>query len=340
MRDICIEVMVPNTMHFFHHIMGEFFPVISIILSQKFTPNTIYIYHPSRKWNRSPFDSFYEDLSTKMGCNVVLTNSAPNIPVIKQDFRFDKISGKNTKDLDPKKSIEYAKDKGLKRVINYLKSLIKDENKTFEIIVQTRANNKSMEDYHKNVLSGNTDKTGKQLIPSPHYGKKRRDVTGYDNITRVLQSSGKKVDQYSGDGDSFFEQLSHYITPTYMTLIHGAGMVWALFLRPGSTIIEISSEHTKDNKDSEYLFQLAELQHKKYLFPCIGDDPRCTYKKSDNIISLEDAKNITRDMFLKETYTHRDRFHKSNPCYDLFLYSCIITLILLVLFLFIKFLVS
>ena len=71
--------------HFWHFMMGEFLPVVSIIARTK--SNKIILYHPRRKWNTF-FDKFYEELQTNKTKIIFRNGSIKNKKMIRHQ-RWD-----------------------------------------------------------------------------------------------------------------------------------------------------------------------------------------------------------------------------------------------------------
>ena len=49
--------------HFWHFMMGEFLPTVSVIATA--SCQELHLYNPSRKWNSSPLDHLYTDLEDR-----------------------------------------------------------------------------------------------------------------------------------------------------------------------------------------------------------------------------------------------------------------------------------
>ena len=64
-----IQIIIKNNIctHFWHFMMGEFFPVLYLIFSLE--PDKVILYNSKRKWN-GPFDIFYKEINE----NIIFSN--------------------------------------------------------------------------------------------------------------------------------------------------------------------------------------------------------------------------------------------------------------------------
>lgn len=200
--------------HFWHFMMGEFMPVVSIITETKATK--VYLYNKYRKWN-SPFDRFYLEL----GVEIVYTNT------LEEDIKKYRYTAWDYK---------WA-SRGIKkceRAINYLKTLIAKKkypapiprpNYDKEVLVVYRKNDKELEKYFRRNFGG---------IKS-RYGTKRRRYKDMEKLDEIIPN----VNYVSTDQLPILEQINCFLNYKNILLEHGAAMFFVLFMRDNSNVIEL-----------------------------------------------------------------------------------------------------
>lgn len=262
-----MRVHSENTMHFWHHMMAEFFPVLAKI--PNVLPSKLYVFHPRRQWGACPLDRFYLDMGKGLGIQVLLVNERPvDVPVVQQHRRWDRLKG----NMHSHDELRYAIGLVKRAARKYTDGMKHD------VVVQNRGDSKDLERYYSKSMAGPCGKRGQATRGTPMYGRRRRFVQGFDLITPTLNRFGYNAVDYKGDTDSLLLQAAMYMSARGMVLEHGAGMVWMLFLPENSPVLEISPPPMKDNPDPDMTAQFARLHYHRLYMRCDGRDPMCTGK--------------------------------------------------------------
>jgi hypothetical protein len=254
-KTIYIYVPFPKCKHFWHFMMGEFMPIVSIIAKTK--ASNVIIYNEERDWGDA-FDKFYKDITTK-SLRIKLVNASklkkhPGIQKIidlvkhyditnyKWDWRW------NTEDIKEcnrairwlkKRSLKYMEDRAntsTRGIVsnnsnNTSNNTIKSTRKK-EVIIQLRKDTQYLTTYFKKAKVG----------ISNDYGAKRREVANLDKIPNIISKiSDKNINSKSTstDGLHIYAQVYPYINAKNIILGHGAGMVFTLFMKNKSNVVEI-----------------------------------------------------------------------------------------------------
>jgi hypothetical protein len=218
---IVIKVKNYKSTHFWHQIMGEFMPVVSIIAKEK--PQKVYLVNSRRSW-KAPFDKFYLEL----GVEIIFRNKINSLEKL-PTFTY--------------KSWEYGWDQNSYKkcmlAVEYLKSLIQPNIlKEDRILVQYRDSNKELEEYFHRNFSG-IKKT---------YGTNRRFFKDMKKINTIIP----ETEYIFADNEPLLSQIRPYLNKDKLIIEHGAGMFFVFFMKENSKIIEILTPEkfkTKQNAD-------------------------------------------------------------------------------------------
>lgn len=221
--------------HFWHFMMGEFMPIISIIV--KTQQSRIIIYNETRKWDKA-FDIFYRNIE-KNNLQIDLQNISKNdIDTIQNNYKQYDISDMKwdwnwTKqdEIDCMLAVKWLTINTLKYMTSeyntdHFNSIYKPNNK--DIIIQDRRNNLDLSNYFNNENIGTKD-----------YGKEKRSVKDLDKLQTILSINKRIVSLIYTDGKHLYEQIYPYINKNNIILGHGAGMFFTLFMKKKAKVIEI-----------------------------------------------------------------------------------------------------
>lgn len=200
---------------FYHFMMGEFLPILYIILSNNI--KEVYLYNPNRVWNKA-LDRFYKDIENET-LKINFTNTLDDNPNIYIIQKWDTI-------------IENDQINKIVLVIDYLKNRVKEYynnniNHDYSTIIQLRKCNNNLRIYYRRFL-------GRKL-----YGRRLRYYKDMDLIPNILLKYNIKSKLCYNDGEHLFKQIQPYINIDRLILCHGAGMVFILFMKNNSKITEI-----------------------------------------------------------------------------------------------------
>ena len=222
--------------HFWHFMMGEFMPIISIIV--KTQQSRIIIYNETRKWGQA-FDIFYRNIENN-NLQIYLQNISKNdietkdINNYKQydicDMKWDWNWTKQD-EIDCMLAVKWLTINTLKYMTSeyntdHFNSIYKPNNK--DIIIQDRRNNLDLSNYFNNENIGTKD-----------YGKEKRSVKDLDKLQTILSINKRIVSLIYTDGKHLYEQIYPYINKNNIILGHGAGMFFTLFMKKKAKVIEI-----------------------------------------------------------------------------------------------------
>jgi hypothetical protein len=222
--------------HFWHFMMGEFMPIISIIV--KTQQSRIIIYNETRKWGQA-FDIFYRNIENN-NLQIYLQNISKNdietkdinnykqydISDMKWDWNWTKQD-----EIDCMLAVKWLTINTLKYMTSeyntdHFNSIYKPNNK--DIIIQDRRNNLDLSNYFNNENIGTKD-----------YGKEKRSVKDLDKLQTILSINKRIVSLIYTDGKHLYEQIYPYINKNNIILGHGAGMFFTLFMKKKAKVIEI-----------------------------------------------------------------------------------------------------
>ena len=254
-----IQIIIKKNIctHFWHFMMGEFFPVLYLIFSLE--PDKVILYNSKRKWN-GPFDIFYKEINE----NIIFSNK-----LIQNEKKFKYNSWDYQMNETEKKKCLF--------VIEYLKNLsfdkygIQEKNKTLCLY---RDNNNKLDNFFLKQYGDN--KYGLT-------GSKRRS---YKNI-KQLDKFINNVLYVNTDCLPILKQISYFIFHNKIILEHGAGMVFCLFMQNNTKIIEIIPlfKHNKKNGAAQGLKRICNLKNFK-LRRIILENKDDILKKKDDLILL------------------------------------------------------
>ena len=227
---IVVHIPHANCRHFWHHMMGEFMPVMSYIVKMK--PRHVVLFNRDRPWNQ-PFDQFYRDVSNShLQFHFVNHNNkqafhdplhyAPHYDITNMNWDYemtphDKHSFVST--------IEWLK-------LDALRHANKPKTNPYKhILVQVRENTQQLTEYFTKTKVGVNNS----------YGSARRNVKDFNKMGDLFTRNGFTSQVIAMDGKHLYDQIFPYIDQTSLWLIHGAGMFFSLFMQDKSTIVEIIS---------------------------------------------------------------------------------------------------
>lgn len=220
MKKYSIHVKYDKCHHFWHFMMGEFLPIC--YLFSKYRDSSFVLYNPNRKWGDGVFDSFF----TEMDVDVSFSNSISDDCIALEYSSWD-FEWVNKDEMDKcRKSVEYIK--GLIEEV--------DEIKTNTILCQYRGVDERMRRYFKDAKMG-----------SSNYGADKRKFLDVDKIHLHVDTD---VVYINSDGESFLSQVKRYsIGYNNILLEHGAGMVFILFIKTHSNVVEIITPQKNNSKN-------------------------------------------------------------------------------------------
>jgi hypothetical protein len=206
--------------HFWHFMMGEFLPIMYVILKHNY--KVVYL-KKSKKDLDFPLHSFYDEVCKNAHVELHITDKIqPNqhyITPLNWDWQNRK---------------EEAK---LLWITRYLKkwattSACHQRNNT--CVVQDRSNAKALDDFYKHYANSR--------IKRKIYGAKRRHITNLEDVANRIQRDealSLSVTYVHKDPKTLKEQIQQYVCANHLILGHGAGMVHTLWMQPNSHVIEI-----------------------------------------------------------------------------------------------------
>jgi len=272
----CIYINTPydKCSHFWHFMMSEFMPIISII--SKIKPNYVIIYNKTREWGKA-FDRFFKDIEHD-SLKIELINNLEDIlyiDCIKHNNELNKFDISNMRwdwswtEEEEKECMNAIKWLTIE-TLHYMKNkVLKTSNN--EIIIQLRKDNLELTQYFKDANIGSVE-----------YGHKKRSVKDLDKLINIIPEHYKTT-YVSMDGEHIYEQIYEYINKKKIILGHGAGMFFTLFMNNKSSILEIIPLYKikKMNGAAQGLVRISKLK-------------KCNLKRIilDNHKSILSVKNI------------------------------------------------
>lgn len=229
--------------HFWHHMMGEFLPIIAVILKNK--ANNIFLYNSQRTWNNL-LDNFYRDIESE-NLKIILQNKKTDdmeyINIDRWDYNWNE-----SQESECLFAIDWLKKETLKFKNN--KEYKSDE----YIIIQLRKNLKELTNYYQ-----------ENYIDTKKYGKELRSVGNLDKLKYVFYNMKFRCDNIWGDGNHLYDQIYPYINKNKLILGHGAGMVFSLFLNDDAKILEIITpdKFTNNSGDVQGLIRFSKIKNFK-----------------------------------------------------------------------------
>ena len=244
--------------HFWHFMMGEFMPIVSILA--KTQKSRIIIYNETRKWDQA-FDIFYRNIENN-NLQIDLQNNIEknNINNYKQydisDMKWDWTWTKQD-EIDCMVAVKWLVINTIKYMtseynIDHLSYIYKSNNK--DIIIQERRNNIDFSNYFNNENIGTKD-----------YGKEKRSVKDLDKLQKILSNNKRIVSLIYSDGKHLYEQIYPYINKNNIILGHGAGMFFTLFMKKKAKVIEIipPEKITELNGAAQGLIRISHIKRFK-----------------------------------------------------------------------------
>jgi len=264
--------------HFWHFMMGEFMPIISIIVKAQFKTKSlkIIVYNETRKWNQA-FDIFYKNIENS-DIQIELQNLNKNAHVndhINKHYDISNMSwdwGWTKQDeLDCILAVKWL-------VINTIKYIhITHGTHNNDIIIQDRRNNIELTNYFNE-----TD------IGTKEYGNIKRSVKDLDKLQGILSTNTRTVYLLYSDGRHIYEQIYPYINKSNIILGHGAGMFFTLFMKNSARVVEIIPvDKIKElNGAAQGLIRISQIKNFK-LKRLVLDNHKSIISNDNNIMLLK-----------------------------------------------------
>ena len=238
MKTLYIQPHPDISQHFWHFMMGEFLPIVYIILKYKY--DQVFICKSQTKC-KFPLNSFYQEVATDFGFDVSISPNRES----------------NKKYITPKRWDWhfYNEQQKLLWVVRRLKQwagtethipIPKSKSQLYKplMLVQCRKNTNVLNIYYReHGLNARRQR----------YGEERRQVTNMESVASTLKQlkhqHGRRVIYTVPDGSSLKKQINQYIQADTLVLGHGAGMVHVLWMMPHSLVVEIipEKEHNEIN---------------------------------------------------------------------------------------------
>lgn len=209
--------------HFWHFMMGEFLPIMYVILKHKY--KIVYLLK-SKEDIPFPLNAFYYEVCKDAKVELHITDEElPDVQYI-APLNWD---WKNRKE-------EYK----LLWISRYLKKWASSTTCNTKIktcVVQDRCNTRILDNFYKQYESHTNPIGAKRKI----YGATRRHITNLKEVADKIQQEKQSlcVNYYQTDISSLRDQIQKYMCANDLILGHGAGMVHILWMQPKSRVIEI-----------------------------------------------------------------------------------------------------
>jgi hypothetical protein len=230
--------------------MGEFFPVVYIMMKCK-RPK-YFLYNNKRKWGKC-FDKFYKEL----GFNVVFTNKLPKNRYFIANYNTWDTKWNYKDKIKCSEVIKFLKHKALNK---YGQMNVSTNN---ELIIQYRVRNQDLENHFST-----------QYQTDIKYGPAKRHFLNMNQLHTVLENTK----YLHHDNMPILKQISYYINANRILLEHGAGMVFILFMKEKSNVIELITPDKQANKKCGAVQGAMRL---------------CAFKKSKlSRVVIEDRTNV------------------------------------------------
>lgn len=236
MKTILINVHNEYCKHFWHFMMGELMPIVSIICKTK--AFKIYLYNPKRKWGKA-FDKFYMDMCDNKTIKINFINDKT---MFKKDIKEFNIKNDKwdwewtTKD---KKRFNQAIKWLTKETLKYMKSIntkyLSPTLRRHDCLIQIRKDilplTKYFRDEYPNIKN--------TVMDVKTYGAARRSIKDFHKIKKELKKYNILSKIVTHDGKHLYKQIFYYINKKQLWLVHGAGMFFSIFMKDKSNIVEI-----------------------------------------------------------------------------------------------------
>lgn len=216
--------------HFWHFMMGEFLPIMYVILKHNF--KVVYL-KKTKKDLEFPLHSFYDEVCKDAHVELHITDEDhPNqhyITPLNWDWKNQK---------------EETKLLWITRYLKKWATTSTCNQKINTCVVQDRNNAKSLDEFYKHYTT--------RLVKRKTYGTKRRHITNLEDVANRIQSDNAlalSVTYVHEDPKTLKEQIQHYLCANHLVLGHGAGMVHMLWMQPNSRVIEIMPQKKFDVHD-------------------------------------------------------------------------------------------
>ena len=269
---------ITQCQHFWHFMLGEFIPLVMLVVKyQAVTPLQITMYKMQVKY---PQNVFYQELAA----------AVPHLRIqIHGDIeRIDH----NYTTLKPLDNVTYEElvrsgdTEQIRSAVAYIQELVARQNRNRNRN-RSRATTSASVDRRENVVPGHVvvhirtddsnaelnryykthyaDKWGQVASFTQTHGATRRRVTNIHDVVNAVHQfyrHKKQVEVVKSDSaEPLFGQIAKYVNCEVLVMEHGASMFFVMFLRPGSTIVEIipRKKSTNPNKAVQALTWLAKL---------------------------------------------------------------------------------
>lgn len=214
--------------HFWHFMMGEFLPIMYVILKGKY--KTVYL-KKSKSDIDFPLNAFYHEVCEDMNITLHITNEEYPGKQYITPLNWD---WKNRKE-------EYK----LLWITRYLKHWAQKDCRSKQIcVVQDRSNSTSLDTFYLNYKNS--------PVKRKIYGAKRRHITNLKEVVEHIRNDETlhlQVKYNDTDSNTLKEQIQQYVCAKTLILGHGAGMVHMLWMQPRSRVIEIIPQSKFDVHD-------------------------------------------------------------------------------------------
>lgn len=254
MKTILINVHNEYCKHFWHFMMGELMPIISIIQNTK--ASNIYLYNPKRKWGKA-FDRFYMDICDNDTVTIEFINDKLNIKKSINQYNIKDDRWDWAWDTKDKKRFTQAVNWLTKETLKYMNS--KYKHTSVDCLIQIRKDIPSLTKYFRDDYP-NIQNT---VMDVTTYGAARRNIKDFHKIKNELKKHNVSSTLITHDGIHLYKQIYHYINKKSLWLEHGAGMFFSVFMKDKSNIVEVipASKANEFNGAAQGLARLGILKN-------------------------------------------------------------------------------
>ena len=229
--------------HFWHFMMGEFLPIMYVILKHRY--KVVYVHKPTGDLG-FPLHAFYHEVCNDANVELHITDAShPPATQYVTPLNWDWAN-------------QHEESK-LLWVSQYLKRWASPHTTTTTCadepperttwVVQDRSNAQPLDDFYKQY------KMASKLVKRKVYGATRRQITNLKAVANRIRRTTTNgtlpvsVHYYDTDAHTLKEQIQQYSCANRLILGHGAGMVHMLWMQPDSKVIEIVPRHKFEQKN-------------------------------------------------------------------------------------------
>jgi hypothetical protein len=229
MKTLYIQPAPTVSQHFWHFMMGEFLPIMYVVLKNEYTH--VHLYKEGHKAG-FPLNSFYDEVGGDHNVSITISSRKRRGHTYSTPLNWDWHN--------------HREQHKLLWIVKYLKHWAcggaVPKPHTPLCIVQYRHNSSVLDAYYADHETLPKRKT---------YGAHRRKVTNLDSLSvRLQRHYGKsaQVKRVCSDTLTLQQQITQYVNANVLVLGHGAGMVHMLWMQPKSLVVEIIPRtKAKDN---------------------------------------------------------------------------------------------